>query len=135
MSLNLSKSPLWATVVIVGLIAATALIAGYVDRPGTDSEVATAADKCASCPREGTAECCKVTGVCAEAKATGGDGSTCSDGDCPSKAECAAEKTCSSTEKTCSKEASACGSCPKAAAEKTCSSAQAGCSGGGCGGK
>ena len=134
MSLKLSKSPLGATIVIVGLIAATALVAGYIDRPGSDSEVAAPADKCASCPREGTAECCKVTGVCAEEKCNAAEGSTCSSGgDCPSKATCTAgaEKPCSSAQATCSKEAATPGSCPKAAA----AAAQGGCcAAGGCAG-
>jgi len=133
MSLKLSKSPFGATIVIVGLIAATALVAGYIDRPGNDSEVAAADDKCASCPRAGTEECCKVTGVCAEGGCTGAEGATCSSaGDCSSKmAPCAAgaEKPCSSAQATCSKEAPASESCPKAPA----AAAQAGCcAAGGC---
>jgi len=124
MSLNLSKSPLWATIVIVGLIGATALVAGYVDRPGTETEVAAADGKCASCPREGTPECRKAREAEACQKAC------CSaDGACPSQAGCAAEaaKACSSDQATCMKEAGSPATCPKAAA-----AAAGGCGGAPC---
>ena len=120
MSLNLSKSPLWATIVIIALIAGTALIAGYVDRPGTESQVTAADGKCDSCPLEGTPECPKVTGKCPKSECSADDA-------CPSKAGCAAEaeKTCSAAEATCTKEAASPASCPMAAAEA------GGCCGGG----
>jgi hypothetical protein len=66
MSVNLSKSPVWIVAVIVGLIVATALVAGYVDRPGTDTQVAAVDGQCGSCPLKGTEDCCKATGTCAE---------------------------------------------------------------------
>lgn len=74
MSVNLSKGPIWAVAVILGLIAATALVAGYVDRPGSGTQVAAAkADgggcpaktDCAACPAKGTDACCKEAGACA----------------------------------------------------------------------
>ena len=50
MSVNFSKSPVWVVAVIVGLIVATALVAGYVDRPGGDTQVTAATEtKCAAC--------------------------------------------------------------------------------------
>ncbi len=66
MSVDFSRSPIWTVAVIVGLIVATALVAGYVDRPGTDTRVAAADGQCSSCPLKGTEECCKATGTCAE---------------------------------------------------------------------
>ena len=110
MSLNLSKSPLWATIVIIALIAATALVAGYVDRPGTESQVAAADGKCDSCPLEGTPECCeaKEDGTCPKPCCSAdGDAPTCAAG---------AEKACSLDQATCSKEAGSPASCPMAAA-------------------
>ena len=124
MSLNLSKSPLLATIVIVGLIAGTAPIAGYVDRPGAESPAVAAADKCDSCPREGTQDCCKVTGVCAEAARNGGDASTCaSGGACAGEAACPAGAAKATAGKTCP---SAQAACPNAAA-----AAEGGCGAGG----
>lgn len=40
MSVNLSKSPVWIVAAVVALVVATALVAGYVDRPGTQTHVA-----------------------------------------------------------------------------------------------
>lgn len=70
MSVNLSKGPVWAVAVVVGLIVATALVAGYVDRPGTGAQVAAVSQgDCASCPVQGDcancpAQCCKADGAC-----------------------------------------------------------------------
>jgi hypothetical protein len=62
---SLWKSPPFATLVIVGLVAGTALVAGYVDKPDQAAQMA-AEDKCDGCPRLNMEACCKVTGVCAE---------------------------------------------------------------------
>ena len=113
MSLNLSKSPIWMVVVIVGLIAATALVAGYVDRPGTGAQVAAAESKCAGCPLEGTPECPKEAGTCP---------ADC--GTCPQASCCAetAAATCPAGAATCAQKADAATStCPmKAAAASGC---------------
>jgi hypothetical protein len=73
MSLKLAKSPIWVTALIVGLVAATALVAGYVDRPGTGSEVTAADGTCADCPKAGTSACCQAKGGgCADGGCSGG---------------------------------------------------------------
>lgn len=111
MSVNLSKSPIWMVAVIVGLIAATALVAGYVDRPGTETQVAAADSQCASCPLAGTEECCKEAGTCPKA-------SCCADG---------AASTCAAGAGTCAQKAeSTASTCPMKAA------AASGCTGGQC---
>ena len=112
MSVNFSKSPVWMIAVIVGLIAATALVAGYVDRPGSETQVAAAADgKCATCPKAGTEDCCKVAGTCTK-------GSCEADG---------AASTCTAGAGTCAQKADDTGStCPMKAA------AASGCTGGQC---
>lgn len=51
----LSKSPILILVVLAGLVAGTALVAGYVDRPNQ------APGKCLRAPLE---DCCAVDGVC-----------------------------------------------------------------------
>jgi hypothetical protein len=58
MQLNVSKRPILAILVLVGLAAATVVVAGYVDKPGQTAQVA-AQDKCSACPRQGTEDCCK----------------------------------------------------------------------------
>lgn len=146
MSVNFTKSPVWIVAVIAGLVAATALVAGYVDRPGaatcgSGSTCAATSSKCADCPKAGTEECCKVTGTCAAdaavmaqtADATGGtcpaggtttmaqtaevSGGTCpASGMCPAGAAMMAQQT-----------EGACGGCPAMAAqaaEKSCSTGQ-----------
>lgn len=75
MGVNLSKGPIWGIAVIVGLIAATALVAGYVDRPGSGTQVAAAVKAdggscpakadCAACPAKDADACCKEAGACA----------------------------------------------------------------------
>ncbi len=65
MSANLPRSPVWIIAIIVGLIAATALVAGYADRPGISSRTAVAnRGDCAACPAKGTDECPKEAGMC-----------------------------------------------------------------------
>ena len=118
MSMNLSKSPIWMVAVIVGLVAATALVAGYVDRPGTGTQVAAADSKCASCPLAGTEECCKEAGTCPAGTGT-----------CPQASCCAetAAATCPAGAGTCAQTAdSAASTCPMKAA------AASGCAGGQC---
>ena len=118
MSMNLSKSPIWMVAVIVGLVAATALVAGYVDRPGTATQVAAADSKCASCPLAGTEECPKEAGTCPAGTET-----------CPKAACCAetAAATCPAGAGTCAQTAdSAASTCPMKAA------AASGCAGGQC---
>ena len=68
MKLSFSKGPLLAVLVVAALAAGTVLVAGYVDQTN-QAEKVSADGKCSACPRAGTAECCKVTGVCAEDKA------------------------------------------------------------------
>lgn len=62
MKLILSKSPILAVVVVAGLAAGTALVAGYADRPQHGVQVA--AHDCDNCPKAGTDACCKVQGAC-----------------------------------------------------------------------
>jgi hypothetical protein len=86
----LSKSPILALVVVVGLAAGTALVAGYVDGPGQGAAV-TANSKCADCPRAGTEDCCKVTGTCEKCDACA---TPCEQGTCAAKpaTDCCQEK-------------------------------------------
>ncbi len=81
MSLNLSKGPIWAIAGVVALIAATGLVAGYVDRPGTcpktasvsagDCAACPASGDCADCPVKGTEACPKEAGTCPKAACSG----------------------------------------------------------------
>jgi hypothetical protein len=137
MSVNFSKSPVWIVAVIVGLIAATALVAGYVDRPGTPAKVATADDKCASCPRAGTAECCQVTGTCAE----GTHAAQTVAATCPATGAAVMAQTAETAGATCPAMAGASGTCSgmmaqtAAGTEGTCpvqAAAEGGCAGGQC---
>ncbi len=75
MSVNLSKGPIWGVAVIVGLIVATALVAGYADRPSasTCSQVAASKGDCAACPAQGTEACCKESGTCPKASSCSAD--------------------------------------------------------------
>lgn len=85
MSSSMTKSPIWATAVIVGLVAATALVAGLVDRPGANAQATSVQSKCDGCPLEGTPQCCKageepgcsVLACTAEEDAEQMDGSGC----------------------------------------------------------
>ena len=113
MSVNLSKSPVWIVAVIVGLVVATALVAGYVDRPGTETQLAAAGAKCADCPVKGTEQCPKEDGTCPADAGTCPKASCCADGAAPACAAKAA--TCSqkadSTATTCPMKAAAAGGC------------------------
>lgn len=91
MSRNLTKSPILLTAVIVGLVAATALVAGYVDRPSGDAQIAAAQSQCEGCPAAGTDQCCK-----AEEKASCSSDTACA---LSEKAECKDDSGCS--EKKC----------------------------------
>ena len=83
MSMKLSRSTIGMMAVVVGLIAATALVAGYVDRPGTCSRSAVAAKgDCGGCPVKGTEECPKEAGMC-----------PAEDGTCPMGACCGGSAT------------------------------------------
>ena len=68
MKLSFSKGPLLAVLVVAALAAGTVLVAGYADQ-ANQAENVSAGGKCSACPRAGTPECCKVTGVCAETQA------------------------------------------------------------------
>lgn len=102
---SLSKSPLFATLVIVGLAAGTALVAGYVDKPNQAAQMA-AEDKCDGCPRLNTDACCKVTGVCADPQTCTG---SCIEGTseakpagcCPSTTQTACPKTAGEARAAC----------------------------------
>lgn len=84
MSVNQIKGPVWGVAVIVGLIVATGLVAGYVDRPGTTAQMAAsqgnctscpAKADCATCPAKGTEACCKESGTCPAGAGTCPNGS------------------------------------------------------------
>lgn len=71
---------------ILGMVVATALVSGYVNRPSTCSRIAVAAEgNCPACPAEGTNSCPKESGIC-----------PAQTGDCPQDACCAgrAAPTC-----------------------------------------
>ena len=92
MRLTLSRSPIVALVVIAGLAAGTALLAGYVDKPSQGTAVTTHG-KCDGCPKTGTEACCKVGGACEKdgSCATASGQGTCASrpvgGCCKEKAE------------------------------------------------
>ncbi len=121
MSLNLSKGPIWAIAGIVALIAATGLVAGYVDRPGTCPKVAAvsagdcsacpATGDCADCPIQGTQACCKEAGTCPQ-EACGAETAGAS---CPAQATVMAQPAVEAGD-----------ACPMkaAAAQGTCSGGQ-----------
>ena len=114
MSVNLSKSPVWIVAVIVGLVVATALVAGYVDRPGPATQVAAAANgDCASCPLAGTEECPKETGTCPAGTGTCPKAACCAEtaaATCPAGAAVMAQ-TDESTGATCPTKAAAASGC------------------------
>jgi len=118
MSVNLSKSPVWIVAAVVGLIVATALVAGYVDRPGTETQVAAADGKCADCPLKGTEECPKEAGTCPADAGTCPKTSCCADGAAPA---------CAAGAGTCAQKAdSTATTCPMKAVP------EGGCAGGQC---
>lgn len=85
MSTTLTKRPIWIAVVVVGLVAATALVAGYADKPTPEAQSTSVQDKCDGCPLQGTPACCKVAekGCCTES-AVGA----------PADSQCQSDKTC-----------------------------------------
>ena len=96
MSVNLTKSPIWIGVIVVGLVAATVLVAGYGDKPEVNSQATSVQDKCADCPQGGTPQCGKA------ATEAGCSGSTCAaskEPECKESSGCCGKKTgCSATE-------------------------------------
>lgn len=130
MSAKLVKSPIFATALIVGLVGVTALVAGYVDRPGTGSEVAAAEAKCADCPKDGTSECCKVKGACSDAAGS------CTGGGCGTEAALAASscpamagaEAAHASMSGCPAQTASVGTCPASGGEV----ASVGCGGGAC---
>jgi hypothetical protein len=84
--MKLSKSVVVALVVVAGLAAGTALVAGYMDKPSAPAQMACETD-CDGCPLQGTEACCK-----AEACASPCPQTTCeskSTGCCPQEAPAA----------------------------------------------
>lgn len=133
MSVNLSKGPVWVVAVVVGLIVATALVSGYVDRPGTQTQVAAAEGKCADCPLKGTEQCPKEAGTCPADNGTCPKTACCADSaaaTCAQKAACCADgedSPCTAGAATCAQKAeSTATTCPMKAA------AAGGCAGGQC---
>lgn len=136
MSMNQIKGPVWGVAVIVGLIVATGLVAGYVDRPGTTAQVAASQGSCASCPAKGTEACCKQSGTCPAGAGTCPNGSCNAENvaaTCPAGAAMMAQTaetggaTCPYSGAMAQKADDAGTTCPvKAAAEGQC------CSGGQC---
>ena len=68
--MSLSKSVVLALIVLAGLAAGTALVAGYADKPAAPAQM-TCPGTCDSCPLQGTDACCKTQpsddGACAQA--------------------------------------------------------------------
>jgi hypothetical protein len=61
MSLNSSKNAILLVAALIGLAGATALVSGYVERPGQAAQVTATEGGCADCPLQGTDECCRAT--------------------------------------------------------------------------
>lgn len=87
---QLLKSPFLALVIVAALAAGTALIAGYVDRPGSNAQ-GVADSQCVDCPKAGTEACCKVGDACPKAETCA---TACEQGTCAAKpaAGCCQEK-------------------------------------------
>ncbi len=62
MSFTSPRNLVLALAVIVSLIGATVLVAGYAERTGQAAAVAADACPCDGCPPAGTQECCLGTG-------------------------------------------------------------------------
>lgn len=107
MPMNLSKSVILALVVVAGLAAGTALVAGYMDKPSAPAQVASQSE-CDGCPLQGTGACGK-----AETSAGGDQANVCAS-PCP-------QTTCESKSAGCCPReapaapdaASGCGGCPR----------------------
>jgi hypothetical protein len=115
---TLMKSNLHSLILVVvavaGLMAATAFVSGYVDKP-SEAAPATAVSQCDGCPLQGTDSCCKAK---------------------PADSGCAGTQACASpcTKSTCGNEAAPCccqGAC--AASGEQAQSAAGGCVGAPCG--
>ena len=85
---KLSKSPIFALVVVAVLAAGTVLLAGYVDK-STQGTAVTTDGKCDDCPKAGTAACCEVSGACEK---DGACASSCENGTCESECGSGCEK-------------------------------------------
>ncbi len=79
--MNLSKSVVLALIVVAGLAAGTALVAGYADKPSAPAQVACP-DKCDDCPLQGTDACGKTQ--------PSGDGACCAQ----VRAKCCPSEAC-----------------------------------------
>ena len=108
--MNLSKSTILTLVVVAGLAAGTALVAGYADKPGQPATMICQSE-CGNCPLQGTDACCQ---------------SETAEG-------CECGKACASpcSETTCGSQCAGC--CRQEASEAPCTmSGSGGCDMGGC---
>jgi hypothetical protein len=133
MKLSLSRGPIFVVLVIAGLAAGTALVAGYVDKPDQAAPVC-AEDQCGGCPMAGT-DLCPMTADSSETppwptlqKAGEGEPAGC----CPNRAQAVCCPMMADPAPT---------ACPKTAGEgPTCcpmragqeSQAESSCGAGGC---
>ena len=79
MKSSLKQGPIVAVLIIAFLVAGTALVAGYGERPAENPQVA-AQSECGACPLRGTEFCCKAEeGACCRTKAcaSGAEPSAC----------------------------------------------------------
>jgi hypothetical protein len=104
--MTLAKSTILILIVVAGLAAGTALVAGYGDKPDPCPRGVCQA-QCDDCPLQGTEDCCKAQtpgcGACAKACASSCSETPCENpaaGCCPREAPAA----------PCAK--SGCGGCP-----------------------
>ena len=118
MKVKLSESRTLAVVVVVALVAGTALVAGYANRPNDGTQV-TADDKCAGCPAKGTDACPKVRA-----------GGCCGTDACPGACEkptCDAEQAqpaCQNSAGACCGQTTEPAACPFQASQPACASGQ-----------
>jgi hypothetical protein len=108
--MNLSKSTILTLIVVAGLAAGTALVAGYADKPSAPAQVACQS-ACDGCPLQGTDACgaAEKSGACDQADVCA---SPCSETTCESKSA---------------------GCCPREAPAAPCTmSGNGGCDMGGC---
>jgi len=57
--MSLSRNVILALIVVAGLAAGTALVAGYADKPSAPAQM-TCPGECDGCPLQGTDACCKT---------------------------------------------------------------------------
>ena len=81
--MNLSKSTILTLIVVAGLAAGTALVAGYADKPSAPAQVACQSE-CDGCPLQGTDACvaAEKSGACDQADVCA---SHCSETTCESQ--------------------------------------------------